>query len=348
MKKLTKGIVGYLFFFGLLTLNSSLAVVFYSTIENKPKGTIAILILIFITISSLVCTLIDVIRRKIQIEKPVKDILQATKQMAKGDFNVLLLPDHKFNNYTRYDLIKEDLNFLAKELSKNEILKNDFISNVSHEIKTPLAVIQNYAKALTNKNLDEETKEKYLNSLQNACKKLSDLITNILKLNKLENQRLKIDLKQFNLSESITNQILNYETLIENKNIQLECDIEENINIISEETYLEIIWSNLISNAIKFTDNNGKIFISLIKLNNEIIFKIKDTGCGIDSETGKNIFEKFYQGDTSHSKEGNGLGLALVKKVIDILGGQIQVESEKGIGTTFTVKLKGDNNGRQI
>lgn len=346
MKKLTKGIVGYLFFFGLLTLNSSLAVVFYSTIENKPKGTIAILILIFIIISSLVCTLIDVIRRKIQIEKPAKDILQATKQMAKGDFNVLLLPDHKFNNYTRYDLIKEDLNFLAKELSKNEILKNDFISNVSHEIKTPLAVIQNYAKALTNKNLDEETKEKYLNSLQNACKKLSDLITNILKLNKLENQRLKIDLKQFNLSESITNQILNYETLIENKNIELECNIEEDINIISEETYLEIIWSNLISNAIKFTDNNGKIFISLIKLNNEIIFKIKDTGCGIDSETGKNIFEKFYQGDTSHSKEGNGLGLALVKKVIDILGGQIQVESEKGIGTTFTVKLKGDNNGR--
>ena len=225
-------------------------------------------------------------------------------------------------------------------------MKNDFISNVSHEIKTPLAVIQNYAKALTNKNLDEETKEKYLNSLQNACKKLSDLITNILKLNKLENQRLKIDLKQFNLSESITNQILNYETLIENKNIELECNIEEDINIISEETYLEIIWSNLISNAIKFTDNNGKIFISLIKINNEIIFKIKDTGCGIDSETGKNIFEKFYQGDTSHSKEGNGLGLALVKKVIDILGGQIQVESEKGIGTTFTVKLKGDNNGR--
>lgn len=346
MKKLTKGIVGYLFFFGLLTLNSSLAVVFYSTIENKSKGTIAILILIFIIISSLVCTLIDVIRRKIQIEKPAKDILQATKQMAKGDFNVLLLPDHKFNNYTRYDLIKEDLNFLAKELSKNEILKNDFISNVSHEIKTPLAVIQNYAKALTNKNLDEETKEKYLNSLQNACKKLSDLITNILKLNKLENQRLKNDLKKFNLSESITNQILNYETLIENKNIQLECNIEEDINIISEETYLEIIWSNLISNAIKFTDNNGKIFISLIKLNNEIIFKIKDTGCGIDSETGKNIFEKFYQGDTSHSKEGNGLGLALVKKVIDILGGQIKVESEKGIGTTFTVKLKGDNNGR--
>ena len=346
MKKLTKGIVGYLFFFGLLTLNSSLAVVFYSTIENKPKGTIAILILIFIIISSLVCTLIDVIRRKIQIEKPAKDILQATKQMAKGDFNVLLLPDHKFNNYTRYDLIKEDLNFLAKELSKNEILKNDFISNVSHEIKTPLAIIQNYAKALTNKNLDEETKEKYLNSLQNACKKLSDLITNILKLNKLENQNLKLDLKQFNLSESITNQILNYETLIENKNIELECDIEEDINIISEETYLEIIWSNLISNAIKFTDNNGKIIISLRKLNNEITFKIKDTGCGIDSETGKNIFEKFYQGDTSHSKEGNGLGLALVKKVIDILGGQIRVESEKGIGTTFTVKLKGDNNGR--
>lgn len=346
MKKFLRGIIGYLFFFGLLTLNSSLAVVFYSFIENRSKSTIAVFILIFIFISSLVCTLIDIIRRKISVERPVNEILKATKKMAKGDFNIYLVPDHKFNNYTMYDLIKEDLNTLAKELSKNEVLKTDFISNVSHEIKTPLAIIQNYAKALENKDLDEEHKEKYLKSLQQGCNRLVNLVTNILKLNKLENQKLSLDIKKFNLSESIINQILQYESLIDKKEITLECNIEEDIYIKSEESYLEIIWSNLLSNAIKFTDIKGSIYISLNSINDEITFKIKDTGCGIDNETGKHIFDKFYQGDTSHSKEGNGLGLALVKKVVDILGGEINVSSEKNIGTTFIVKLKGETYGK--
>lgn len=346
MKKFLRGIIGYLFFFGLLTLNSSLAVVFYSFIENRSKSTIAVLILIFIFISSLVCTLIDIIRRKISIERPVNEILKATKKMANGDFNIYLVPDHKFNNYTMYDLIKEDLNTLAKELSKNEVLKTDFISNVSHEIKTPLAIIQNYAKALENKDLDEEQKEQYLKSLQKGCNRLVNLVTNILKLNKLENQKLSLDIKKFNLSESIINQILQYESLIDKKEISLECNIEEDIFIKSEESYLEIIWSNLLSNAIKFTDIKGSIYISLNSINDEITFKIKDTGCGIDNETGKHIFDKFYQGDTSHSKEGNGLGLALVKKVVDILGGEINVSSEKNIGTTFIVKLKGEIYGK--
>ena len=342
MRKISKGILGYLFFFILLMLNSSLAVVFYSLIETREKSTIAILILIFILLSSLICTLLDIIRRKITIERPLKDILSATKKMAQGNFNILLLPDHKKQNYTSYDYIKSDLNYLAKELSKNEILKNDFISNVSHEIKTPLAVIQNYVKLLMDNNLDQETKEKYLISLQMACNKLSNLVTNILKLNKLENQILKSEFKEFNLTESITNQILQYESIIDKKEIDLNCDLEDDIYIFNEENYLELIWSNLISNAIKFTDNKGSINISLLKLNDEVIFKIKDTGCGIDTETGKHIFDKFYQGDTSHSKEGNGLGLALVKQVIDVLGGSIKVESELGVGTTFIVTIKED------
>ena len=182
MKRIIKAIQGYLLFFILFTLNSSLAVVFYSFIENKNKSTIAIIILLFIILSSLVCTLIDVLRRKITVEKPVNDILRATKQMAKGDFNIYLIPDHDYKHYSVYDLIKEDLNKLALELSKNEVLKKDFISNISHEIKTPLAVIQNYAKALESKELDEEIKNKYLINLQTGCKKLSNLVTNILKL----------------------------------------------------------------------------------------------------------------------------------------------------------------------
>lgn len=348
MKKINKGLIDYILFFILLTLNSSLAVVFYSLIENRDKKIIAIFILIFIILSSLVCTLISIIIRKITVEKPLKDILKAVRKMSKGDFNILLLPDHKLSQFTSYDYIKEDLNLLARELSKNEMLKNDFISNVSHEIKTPLTVINNYVSLLENKNTSEEEKNKYLISLQNACKKLSNLVVNILKLNKLENQNLNINFKEFNLTESITNQILQYEELIEKKEIELQCDLEEDIIINNEENYLELIWNNLISNAIKFTNDNGKIEITLKEINNVIEFKIKDNGCGIDAETGKHIFDKFYQGDTSHSKEGNGLGLALVKRVIDLIGGQISVESELGKGTTFIVTLKGVRHGKQI
>lgn len=346
MKKIIKDLLKNLPLFIFVILNSSLSVIVYSYISQREKKAIVLIMILFILLSSLICILFDIIRRKLTIEKPVKDILNATKQMAKGNFEILLLPDHKKDNYTVYDIIKEDLNLLSKELSKNELLKNDFIANVSHEIKTPLAIIQNYVKALQNNQLDQETKNNYIIIIQNATQKLNNLVTNILKLNKLENQKLSLELKTFNLSDSIINQILQYETLIDEKNINLECDIDENIYIVSEESYLEIIWNNLLSNAIKFTNNNGNITISLYKEKNNIIFKIKDDGCGIDSETGKHIFDKFYQGETSHTKEGNGLGLALVKKVVDTLGGEIKIISEKNKGTEFIVKLKGDIDGR--
>lgn len=340
MSNLKKSIIGYVLFFLTIAFNAGLAVVIYSLIKDKDDLYIAVFLLFFIGYSSILCIVIDIIRRKFTVDKPVREIREATNKMARGNFNIDLTPTLSYKNYNTYDLIKMDLNKLALELSKNEVLKTDFISNVSHEIKTPLAVIQNYAKVLENNKLDEETRLKYLDSLQTACRKLSNLVTNILKLNKLENQDIIPEYKEFNLSESIINRILSFEQFIEKKNIELICDIEENIIINSEESYLEIIWNNLISNAIKFTEDNGTINIKLKKIGNEIVFTIKDTGCGIDSDTGMHIFDKFYQGDTSHSKEGNGLGLALVKKVIDALGGKISIESEIGVGTTFIVELK--------
>ena len=340
MSNIKKGIIGYFLFFLTIAFNAGLAVVIYSLIKDKDDMYVAVFLLFFIAYSSILCIVIDIIRRKFTVDKPVREIREATNKMAKGDFNIKLIPTLSAKNYNTYDLIKMDLNLLALELSKNEVLKTDFISNVSHEIKTPLAVIQNYAKVLENDKLDEETRLKYLDSLQEACQKLSNLVTNILKLNKLENQKIIPEYKEFNLSESIINRVLSYESLIEKKNIELICDIKEDIIINSEESYLEIIWNNLISNAIKFTEKNGTITITLNKIGSDIIFTIKDTGCGIDNETGKHIFDKFYQGDTSHSKEGNGLGLALVKKVIDSLGGNISIQSELGVGTTFVVELK--------
>lgn len=340
MNNIKKFIVGYILLFFTIAFNASLAVVIYSYIKDKGEAYIAVFLLFFITYSALLCIGIDFVRRRITVDRPTKEIREATNKMTKGDFNIKLKPNSNYKAYTTYDLIKIDLNTLALELSKNEVLKTDFISNVSHEIKTPLAVIQSYAKALENNKLDEETRMKYLDSLQVACRKLSNLVTNILKLNKLENQEIIPEYKEFNLSESIIHSILSFESLIEKKNIELICEIDEDIMIYSEESYLEIIWNNLISNAIKFTEKNGTIIVKLKKIGKDIIFTIQDTGCGIDNETGKHIFDKFYQGDTSHSKEGNGLGLALVKKVIDALGGKINIESELGIGTTFIVELK--------
>lgn len=339
MKNFKATLQGFVCFFLTVGVNVGFGMGLYSLTKNKSKMIIGLLMFLVVFLSAMVCSILDVIRRKIMIEKPLKEITEATEQMAKGNFKIHLVPSHSYKDFDEFDLIKEDLMKMAKELSKSELLKNDFISNVSHEIKTPLSVIQSYAFALNDDKLEVKTRKKYLNNLQNSCKKLSNLVTNILKLNKLENQNLIPEMKKFNLSESLTNQILQYEQIIEDKNLELECDIEQDLYIYSEESYLEIIWNNLISNAIKFTEK-GKISVSLKKQKEDIIVKIKDTGKGMTSEIGKHIFDKFYQGDSSHIEEGNGLGLALVKKVIDILGGSISVESELGQGSIFTVVIK--------
>lgn len=340
MRNFKYTVIGFFLFLLTIGFNVSIGILVYNSIQDKTPGVISIIILVLIIVSALVCTIVDVIRRKIMINRPLSEILDATKLMSRGNFNVRLIPNHSYENYDEFDHIKEDLNMMANELSKSEMLKNDFIANVSHEIKTPLAVIQSYANVLKDKSLDEETRNKYLDNLQIACKKLSNLVSNILKLNRLENKKLIPEITEFNLSELLITQILQFEEIIEKKDINLDCDIEEGLMVKSEQSYLEIVFNNLMSNAIKFTSNGGEIKVSLRKIDEHFIVKFIDTGCGMDNETGKHIFDKFYQGDTSHSKEGNGLGLALVKKVIDVIGGKINVESEVGKGTTFTISIK--------
>ncbi|MBR2989160.1 MAG: sensor histidine kinase, partial [Clostridia bacterium] len=266
-------------------------------------------------------------------------ILQATEKIADGDFSTRLEITHEYGKYNQYDLIMENLNKMALELQKNEVLKTDFISNVSHEIKTPLAVIQNYATLLQDDALDSETRNSYAKTLINASKRITDLITNILKLNKLENQEIQEKPEAFNLTEALAESVVEFDTLVEKKNIELNCDFDE-VTIFSSKSLLEIVWNNLISNAIKFTPDGGKIDITLKRKDKSVEIKVADTGCGMSKETGEKIFEKFYQGDTSHSTQGNGLGLALVKKVIDILGGEITVQSEVNKGSEFTILLK--------
>ena len=190
--------------------------------------------------------------------------------------------------------------------------------------------------------MDAKKRQESLAGLEIQTKKLSDLISNILKLNKLENQKTVPEMESIDLSELLRLCALSFENLFEKKNIGLECDIDE-VKIVGSASLLEMVFNNLISNAIKFTDEGGKISISLKQEKKNVIVKVKDTGCGISQEVGSRIFDKFYQADTSHSAEGNGLGLALVKKVIDVIGGEISVESKVGEGSSFIIKLKKEN-----
>ena len=335
-------IVGAISFFILIAVIMQIAILIYDYIRERTDNItwIAILILIEIIILATFCTVFDWIRRKIMVDIPTKKILQATEKIAEGDFSNRLEIKHEYGKYNQYDLIMENLNKMATELQKNEVLKTDFISNVSHEIKTPLAVIQNYAMLLEDESLDSETRKTYSKTLIGASKRITDLITNILKLNKLENQEIQEKHEAFNLTDSLAESVVAFESIIENKNIELNCDFDE-VSVFSSKSLLEIVWNNLISNAIKFTPNGGKIDVLLKQKDKNVEVSVKDTGLGMTSEVGARIFEKFYQGDTSHASAGNGLGLALVKKVIDILGGEILVQSEIGKGSTFTILLKG-------
>lgn len=347
MKKNTisrASLLGVISFFAMITVVVSLAILIFSAVEDAcggNKSVIAGMIFSVIIALSAICTAIDYIRRRLMIDKPVQKILNATNKITAGDFSARLEITHTINHYDEYDYIMENLNKMATELSRTEVLHSDFISNVSHEIKTPLAIIQNYATTLQNENLDKQTRVKYARTLADASKRLTMLITNILKLNKLENQAIKPEYETINLTEMLAEVVLGYEEIIENKGLELVCDFDEDVIIKSTPSYLEIVWNNLLSNAVKFTQS-GKISVSLKQENDTVVVKVSDTGCGISSETGKHIFEKFYQGDTSHSQEGNGLGLALVKKVIDIIGGKIEVDSAAGVGTTFSISLQAE------
>lgn len=343
-KKASSGFTwtGAVSFFILIAIIMQMAILVYDYIRERTSNVtwIAILILIEIIILASFCTVFDWIRRKITVDGPTKKILDATEKIAEGDFSTRLEIKHEYGKYNQYDFIMENLNKMATELEKNQVLKTDFISNVSHEIKTPLAVIQNYATLLQDESLDSETRKTYTKTLIGATKRVTDLITNILKLNKLENQEIQEKHEVFDLTEALSESVVEFEPLIEKKNIELNCNFDD-AKIYSSKSLLEIVWNNLISNAIKFTPSGGKIDIVLKRENKNVKISVKDTGVGMTSETGAKIFEKFYQGDTSHSTEGNGLGLALVKKVIDILGGEITVQSEVNKGSTFTILLKG-------
>jgi len=310
-------------------------------LDESVRTVINILALYVMVMAAIATAVIGLLRYRFFID-PMKKLSDVAREIAKGDFSVRIPVSEKTGKKNFLDVLYADFNTMAEELSSIETLKNDFIANVSHEIKTPLSVIQSYTTALQNKSLDENDRMEYTQTIIEATQKLNALVTNILKLNKLENQGIKIEAKDFDLSEQLRRCALMYAEQMEQKNIQFEEDIDDVI-VCYDENLLEIVWNNLLSNAIKFSYYGGSIYINLKTYSDtnkkSVKISITDTGCGMSMDTQKRIFDKFFQGDTSHSKNGNGLGLALVKKTIDLLGAVITVQSAPGKGTTFTVCL---------
>ena len=302
-----------------------------STAAKLTFGNVVLITLLFGTI--------DYLRRKAMVDRPVKKITDATEKIMQGDFSVRIEPMHGVG-VEGFNQIITAINAMAKELSGTETLRTDFIANVSHELKTPLAVMGNYATMLQRPGITEAEKNEYAKAISEAARKLAQLITNILKLNKLENQQIFPKTEEYDLGEQLCGCLLQFEDAWERKNLNIETDIAQDVRIRSDGELLSLVWNNLISNAVKFTPEGGTIGVSLKTEGTKVVVTVRDTGCGMKPETGRHIFEKFYQGDTSHATQGNGLGLALVKRVVDILNGEIGVRSVYGQGSTFTVRFE--------
>ena len=353
MKKLTfKSILGsvssfLLFFLTVGFIVSCCMMLFVSiladtvdlTITPDNVGTAAKVTFWNVVLITFLFKLADYIRRKIMVERPTKIITEATEKITSGDFSVRI-PPMQSSGMEGFNQIATAINQMAEELSSVETLRTDFIANVSHEMKTPLAVMQNYGTLLQAPDLSDEKRIEYAKGITDGSRRMADMMTNILKLNRLENQQIYPRVSEFDLGEQLCECLLQYENVWEKANIEIETDIAEDVKVKADAELLGHVWNNLFSNAFKFTPSGGTVTVSLTATDHHAIVKVTDTGCGMTAEVGAHIFEKFYQGDTSHSVQGNGLGLALVKRVIDIMQGEIGVESAVGKGSAFTVRIR--------
>jgi len=310
------------------------------TLTDENIGTAAKITFVNVILLSLIFTVIDALRRKWTVERPVKQIIEAAEKIIEGDYSVRVKPVSPVGSDDSLNRITECFNDMAEELGGVETLRTDFIANVSHEMKTPLAVMQNYGTLLQSPELSDEKRMEYAKGVVDGSRRMADMMTNILKLNRLENQQIFPKTEEFDLGEQICECLLQYENVWEKNDIELETDIAEGVTVRADSELLSHVWNNLFSNAFKFTPEGGRVRVSMSATEHHAKIQVSDTGCGMTPEVGAHIFEKFYQGDTSRSSEGNGLGLALVKRVVDIMQGEISVESVLGEGTTFTVRIR--------
>lgn len=286
--------------------------------------------------SVLLGSLLSAVTSRIPL-KPVNTLINAMNRLASGDFKTRLNFGKILGKHSTFVEIMDSFNHMAEELEKTEMLRSDFINNFSHEFKTPIVSIAGFAKLLKRGDLTEEQKAEYIDIIEKESLRLSAMATNVLNLTKIENQSILTNISKFNLSEQIRSSVLLLESKWSKKNIDLDLDFDEHY-INANEELLKEVWINLIDNAIKYCDENGTVQISITETDNRIIVSVVNTGFEIPIEAKEKIFRKFYQIDESHSSEGNGVGLAIVKAIVKLHEGEINVASENR-KTVFTVSL---------
>lgn len=328
------GIVFLVIFSTMCIVGIIISILHSNNLLSLPAEPKLFHILLFIAIlSTTIGSVITLIFSRIPL-RPINKLINATKELSNGNFNIRINFDHP----KELKELSNSFNNMANELGSVELLRNDFVNNFSHEFKTPIVSLRGFAKLLKNDNLTKKERDEYLDIIISESDRLATLATNILNLSNIENKSINTSKNKFDLSEQIRHSILLLESKWSSKNIEINVDLDETTYIGNEEL-LKQVWVNLIDNSIKFTDKKGKIDIKLMSFDDSKVFKIIDTGIGMTIKTKNHIFDKFYQGDTSHTIEGSGLGLTIVKKIIDLHNGNIDVKSQLNKGTIITVTL---------
>lgn len=269
------------------------------------------------------------------IIKPIENMSNAFGELSKGNFDIRVPDNQKISEINE---MAKCFNSMAYDLSHIETLRNDFVVNVSHEFKTPISSIEGYATLLQDCDLPDEKRSRYIEKILDNSQRLSNLLTNVLALSKLENQETIFNKNKYRLDEQLRRAVLLLENKWSEKNIEFDIDLPKYM-YYGNEPLLDQVWYNLIDNAIKYSPYGGNIAISLSFDDSQVLVSISDNGCGMSDEVQKHMFEKFYQGDSSRKSEGNGLGLALVNRIVNLCSGEIFVQSKRGFGTEFKIKF---------
>ena len=323
---------------GELVISVLLALGFYFLLEDLVPLNAPVLLLLDLVVVSLTVGSVATIFLSKLFFAPIKKLNKAMEKVADGDFSVRLTGKSSSNEILE---MYSGFNLMAHELSATEILQTDFVTNVSHEFKTPITAIEGYSMLLQdNDNLNSD-QQQYVDKIILNTKRLSSLVGSILLLSKLENQQISTGQTQYRLDEQIRQSIVALEDAWADKNTDLDVEMER-VTYLGNESMMRHVWDNLISNAIKFSPQNGPIWLRLTQRSDTICFTIEDRGPGVSGEDKKRIFDKFYQADSSHKQAGNGLGLALVKRIVTNCGGNVCVENVPEGGCRFTVTLKSE------
>lgn len=305
----------------------------HGIINELTEPTIKEPLIILMVVSCIIGTLLTAVLGNRSL-KPLHLIVDACNKVASGDFSVRL----PMSSIEEFNTFAMSFNRMVQELNSVELLRSDFVNNFSHEFKTPIVSLRGFAKILKNPALSEEERNEYLDIIISESDRLSKLSSNVLTATTVDNLSIISTVSDFDLSEQIRRNILMLEPKWSAKGLEIIVDLDD-IIYLGNEDLLSQVSINILDNAIKFSPQNGKIKVKLKKSEDEIIFEVIDTGYGIEPENISRIFDKFYQCDKSHSAEGNGLGLPIVKKIVTLHKGDISVLSELGVGTNFRVSL---------